>query len=423
VTRSTGTAPGGAGPTLAVSLAPPAGVPLPEIDLVAQLSEPQPRPIPLLDASAEPALNVLTGRIGRGTTVGAALAERGVPGPLVHAISQSLRPVFDFRRARPGDFFTLIRDPQDNLLSFEYQYGRERLFRVRREATGELVASADSVPLERRVVQLAGIVEGSVFSAITELGEGADLVQSFADVFIWDIDFSKQVRPGDEFRMVVEKFYDPKGFVRYGRILAADYRTAGRTHTAVYYEDDAGNGDYFTPDGRSVRRSFLRAPLKYSRISSRYTYSRLHPVLKFRRPHLGVDYAAPTGTPVWAVAEGQVIFAGWQGGFGRLVKIRHHNGYVSYYGHLSRYGAGLRVGQRVRQKQVIGYVGASGLATGPHLDFRVQINGRYVDPLRLDFPSGEPIPMEERERFEEVKDLRLAELREAQPPVTLEAAL
>jgi murein DD-endopeptidase MepM/ murein hydrolase activator NlpD len=408
---------------LAVSLAPPAGVTLPEFDLVAQLSEPQPRPIPLLDASAEPALNVLSGRIGRGTTVGAALAERGVPGPLVHAISESLRPVFDFRRARPGDFFTLIRDPQDNLLSFEYQHGRERRFRVRREATGELVASADSVPLERRVVQLAGIVEGSVFSAITDLGEGADLVQSFADVFIWDIDFSKQVRPGDEFRMVVEKFYDPTGFVRYGRILAADYRTAGRTHTAVYYEDDAGNGDYFTPDGRSVRRSFLRAPLKYSRISSRYTYSRLHPVLKFRRPHLGVDYAAPTGTPVWAVAEGQVIFAGWQGGFGRLVKIRHHNGYVSYYGHLSRYGAGLRVGQRVRQKQVIGYVGSSGLATGPHLDFRVQINGRYVDPLKLDFPTGEPIPMEERERFEEIKDLRLAELREAQPAVTLEAAL
>jgi murein DD-endopeptidase MepM/ murein hydrolase activator NlpD len=159
------------------------------------------------------------------------------------------------------------------------------------------------------------------------------------------------------------------------------------------------------------------------RISSGYTNRRLHPVLKVRRPHWGVDYAAPTGTPVWAVARGEVIFAGWQGGFGRLIKIRHQNGYISYYGHLSRYAAGLRAGQHVSQQQVIGYVGSSGLATGPHLDYRLQVNGRFIDPLKLSIPTGEPIPLEERERFEAQRDERLAELSAAQPAIVLDASL
>jgi murein DD-endopeptidase MepM/ murein hydrolase activator NlpD len=370
-----------------------------------------------------PSLHVITGRISRGSTVGTALSGQGVPRPVIHAVSHALRPVFDFRRARAGDFFTLIRGEDDEVLSFEYQHGREKVYRVRRAPSGDLVASGEDVPLERRVVQLAGIVEDSVFAAVTELGEGPDLVHAFADVFVWDVDFSKQVRPGDQFRLLVEKFYDGKGFVRYGRVLAAEYRTALRSHVAVYYEDEAGNGDYFTPEGNSVRRSFLRAPLKYARISSRYTKARLHPILKIRRPHEGVDYAAPTGTPVWSVARGQVIFVGWQGGYGRLVKIRHQNGYVTYYGHLSRYAAGLRVGHQVQQRQVIGYVGSSGLATGPHLDYRVQVNGRFIDPLRLDAPTGMPIPGQEIARFHELRDLRLGELRKAQPAVVLDASL
>jgi murein DD-endopeptidase MepM/ murein hydrolase activator NlpD len=383
-------------------------------------------PVPIareLPPAPEPTLHVVTGRISRGSTVGMALGGQGVPGPVIHSVSRALRPVFDFRRARAGDFFTLIRGADDEVLSFEYQHGREKVYRVRRAPSGDLVASGEDVPLERRVTQLAGIVEDSVFAAMTELGEGPDLVHAFADVFVWDVDFSKQVRPGDQFRILVEKFYDGKGFVRYGNVLAAEYRTAQRVHTALYYEDAAGQGDYYTPDGRSVRKSFLRAPLKFQRISSRYTKARLHPILKIRRPHEGIDYAAPTGTPVWSVAGGQVIFAGWQGGYGRLVKIRHQNGYVTYYGHLSRYASGLRVGQRVLQKQVIGYVGASGLATGPHLDYRIQVSGRFIDPLRLDIPTGEPIPREERGRFAELRDLRLAELQKAQPAVVLDASL
>jgi murein DD-endopeptidase MepM/ murein hydrolase activator NlpD len=249
------------------------------------------------------------------------------------------------------------------------------------------------------------------------------LVNILADIFVWDFDFSSQTRPGDEFRIVYEKYYDREGFVRYGTILAAQYRAESRDMIAVYFEDDSGYGDYFTPAGNSVRRTFLRAPVQYSRISSRYSHSRLHPILKVRRPHHGIDYAAPTGTPTLAVADGEVTFKGVNGGFGRLVKVRHNNGYVSYYGHLSRYGAGLRVGTRVAQKQVVGYVGSSGLATGPHLDYRLKIDGRFVDPLRVKFPKGDPIPVQSAERFQSVLAQRMRELNAAQPALVLQAAM
>jgi murein DD-endopeptidase MepM/ murein hydrolase activator NlpD len=223
--------------------------------------------------------------------------------------------------------------------------------------------------------------------------------------------------------MVFEKFFDKDGFVRYGRVLAAEYRSSKRNFVAVWFEDAPGHGGYFTPDGNSVRRAFLKAPVKYSRISSRYTKARLHPILRTRRPHEGVDYAAPVGTPVWSVANGKVIFAGWSGGFGRLVKVKHTNGYISYYGHLSRYAKGLRVGQTVSQKQLVGYVGMTGLATGPHLDFRLQKNGRFFDPLSVKLDMGEPIAPRSRSRFTQVLEMRMAELRAAAPEVVLEAAM
>jgi murein DD-endopeptidase MepM/ murein hydrolase activator NlpD len=256
------------------------------------------------------------------------------------------------------------------------------------------------------------------------LGERAELVQAFADIFAYEVDFSTQTRPGDEFRLVFEKFYDQNGFVEYGNILAAQYRTDERDHTAIRFEDEHGErAGYYTPDGRSVRRSFLRAPVNYTRISSGYSLSRLHPIFKRRRPHEGIDYAAPSGTPVWSVGDGVVVFQGWSGGFGRLLKIRHANGFVSYYGHLSRFANQTRVGTRVKQKQVIGYVGATGWATGPHLDFRLQRNGRFVNPLQTKFPHGEPIGVEDRERFESIRDGLLAELRQTEPGLVLEAGM
>jgi murein DD-endopeptidase MepM/ murein hydrolase activator NlpD len=364
----------------------------------------------------------VTGRIRNGETLAAELRSQGVSPALIDGIGRGMRPVFDFRYARAGDTFVLTRDHEGRLSSFEFQRGRRDLYRLRPGADGEFLASHEEVPVVRRVQRLGGVIHGSLFETMVALGEAPDLVHDFADIFAWDIDFSKQTRPGDEFRAVFEKFYDRDGFVRYGKVLAADYRTDQEEFVAVYFEDDDGYGAYYRPNGESVRRTFLRAPVKYTRISSRYSKSRLHPILGVRRPHEGVDYVAPIGTPVWAVADGVVVFQGWSGGFGRLVKVRHPLGYVSYYGHLSRYAEGIGKGTRVRQKQVIGYVGATGLASGAHLDYRLRVNGRFVDPLRVKLPRGEPIQVQNRDRFLSVKDVMLQELVGTSPALAMEVS-
>jgi murein DD-endopeptidase MepM/ murein hydrolase activator NlpD len=378
---------------------------------------------PVLASATDSTLTIATGRVPKRGTLAGALRGAGVDPVLVDQVARGLRPIFDFRRARPGDFYALIRDDSGALLSFEYQRGRGEVYRLDRDPNGGLVAKKELAPLDRRVLQLGGVVKGSLFTSLTELGERAELVHAFTDIFLWDFDFSTQTRSGDEFRLVFEKYFDKDGFVRYGRVLAAEYRSSKKNFVAVWFEDEQGRGDYFTPDGNSVRRAFLKAPVKYSRISSRYTKSRLHPILRTRRPHEGIDYAAPIGTPVWSVANGKVIYAGWSGGFGHLIKVKHTNGYISYYGHLSRYAKGLRVGQSVSQKQLIGYVGKTGLATGPHLDFRIQKNGRFFDPQTVKFDMGEPIAARSRSRFNQVMEMRLSELRAAQPEVALEAAM
>jgi len=211
-------------------------------------------------------------------------------------------------------------------------------------------------------------------------------------------------------------------YVGPGRILAARYRGAAGDLQAVYFETEKGHGGYYRPDGSSVEGQFLRAPLRYSRISSRFTQARRHPILNVTRPHQGIDYAAPAGTPLWSVANGRVIYRGWAGGYGNLVKVRHNNGYVSYYAHLSRFAKGLRVGQSVQQKQVIGYVGQTGLATGPHVCFRIAKDGRYFDPARLSMPGGPPVPEDLKPSFQATRDVLLAQLG-AGPLVAVDQAL
>jgi murein DD-endopeptidase MepM/ murein hydrolase activator NlpD len=407
----------------------PVGVERLAAELVAAEPEGPPAPIELADWRPEVAkapstgLHVITGRIARGSSLAAALRGEGVDPAVVHDLAAALRPLFDFRRAQADDHFTLIRDDQGEVLSFEFQRGRRTVYRLERRSDGTLQAHADSLPLERRVVHLGGVVNESLFDALRALGEQGELVNSFTDIFAWEFDFSSQTQPGDEFRMVFEKFYDHNGFVSYGHVLAALYRSGDREFTAVYFNDDDGYADYYSPNGESVRQTFLRAPLAYTRISSRYTKSRLHPILKVRRPHEGIDYAAPVGTPIWAVADGKVIHMGRSGGFGRLIKIRHANGYTSFYGHLSRYANGITVGKQVKQKQVIGYVGSSGLSTGPHLDYRLKHAGRFVDPLSVKFPLGKPVSVQARDRFEKERDVLMADLRAASPSLVLEAGM
>jgi murein DD-endopeptidase MepM/ murein hydrolase activator NlpD len=247
---------------------------------------------------------------------------------------------------------------------------------------------------------------------VTEGGESDQLALDLADIFAWDVDFNTELQKGDSFRVAVEKLYLDGRFAKYGRILAAEFVRGERRLQAVRFEGERGAG-YYAPDGTPLRKAFLRSPLKFSRISSGFSTARRHPILHTVRAHLGVDYAAPTGTPVMAAADGVVTAAGWMGGYGKTVKLRHANGFETLYGHLSRIN--VRAGQRVSQGTCVGLVGRTGLATGPHLDYRMIRGGRFVNPLRVQSPPAEPIPAGERAAFDALKGERLALLPPAAP--------
>jgi murein DD-endopeptidase MepM/ murein hydrolase activator NlpD len=370
-------------------------------------------------------LTITEGTIGRGQSLAVALGRQGISAHVVHQIATEMAPIYDFRYSQPGDSYRLVQHPDGTILEFRYSPSPHETYNLARKGVHDVAERWEAEETRERA-RIAGVVNSSLYDAVRDLGEETELAGDFAEIFAWDVDFSRSVRSGDEFAVLYERLYHvgfdrEKMYAGPGRILAARYRNGPDEYRALYFQLDEGRGGYYRPDGSSVERQFLRAPLRYHRISSRYSLSRLHPILKVRRPHQGIDYAAPIGTPVWAVGDGRVIFVGWQGGFGKLVKIQHANGYVSYYGHLSRYAKGLRVGQKVHQKQVVGYVGRTGLATGPHLDFRIKKNGDYVNPFRIGVPAGEPIPPAAEAEFRMVRDQLFGELDPAPRIATNEA--
>jgi murein DD-endopeptidase MepM/ murein hydrolase activator NlpD len=362
---------------------------------------------------AAPEWQVTDGVMTRGRTLSEILREDGVSPQAINEIARALRGRFNFRKAMPGHSFRLVRDRSGKVLEFRYHLSPTQSFTVKRVG-GALVASSEDGDLEARPTRIAGVITSTLFQSITNLGEDGSLARDFADIFAWDVDFQRGVRPGDSFQILYERLYREAGgrdtYVRPGRILAARFQNQSGEYTAVYFETSDGRGGFYRPDGSSVEGQFLMAPLRHARITSSYSSARRHPILKITRPHRGIDYAASIGTPVMSVADGVVIQRRWTGGNGNLVQVRHANGYVSSYAHLSRYADGLRVGDRVEQKQVIGYVGQTGLATGPHVCFRVQRNGKYVDPANLRMPAGMPIAKAQVPAFRATRDARLAEL-------------
>jgi murein DD-endopeptidase MepM/ murein hydrolase activator NlpD len=384
-------------------------VPIPEAAAEAAAAAPEELRAAAAAAPAPVEVRVYTeGELRRGETLAAALDRQDVPRPLVHDIATALRPVFDFRYSRAGDRYRLAQDADGRITDFDYRRSEWESFTLRRD--GEKLVPARVAPevhVER--ARLAGVVSTSLYDAVDALGESGELAHDFAQIFAWDIDFSRSVRPGDEFHMLYERRYvlGEEGSRRYagvGRILAARYaRVMGDEYSAVYFEHGEGRGGYYRADGSAVERQFLQAPLTYRRISSRYSTARVHPITGRRRPHLGIDYAASTGTAVWAVANGRVSFRGWLGGLGKTVKIRHDNGYESWYGHLSRF-PNLKLGQHVRQKQVIGYVGSTGLSTGPHLHFTLVRHGRMVNPSTVQTAAAPPIPRQHMDQFAIARD-------------------
>ena len=351
----------------------------------------------------------VVGTFGKGRTFQDVLNALGVAKDRAIQIVQALRPHIDFRRLKPQDQLELHHDSSGDLTKLVYRQSPIDIVEATRSGDQWTGARLD-VPVDRRVVLVAGVLKDNLFESMEKAGERPQIVMDFAEIFAWDFDFAADSQPGDRFRMLVEKVFTGDQFVKYGRILAAEYESEGRVHAGVYFKDKDGSG-YYTPKGESLRRAFLKSPLEFTRISSTFSRGRRHPILGGVRPHLAVDYAAPLGTPIFAVADGTIESAGWSGGGGNTIVLRHRANFKTMYNHLSHFAKGIRAGTTVRQRQVIGYVGSTGLSTGPHLDYRVMKDGRFVNPLKQTFLPGQPISPSNHAAFAQASAALLSQLR------------
>jgi murein DD-endopeptidase MepM/ murein hydrolase activator NlpD len=350
-----------------------------------------------LERDNEPAQEgaVLAGALAPGQTVLQALGKRGVEAKILFGMVHEMEKVFDFRRSRVGDQYRLVVDGKGHIARLEYQTSPVDLYVVEKTADGTLTAMKKAVPVQTEVAEVGCLVRSSLYASVQACGEDPALANRLADLFAWDVDFFQDVRDGDQFKFVVEKQFVDGKLYGYGQVLAAEYQGLTGVHRVAWYDNpEAEVSGYFRPDGQASRKEFVKTPLKFSRIAGDYTHHRYNPVLHRYGEHLGVDYAAPEGSPVWAVASGTVEFVGEKGASGNLVAIRHSNGYVSYYAHLASFAKGLEVGSQVHQKQVIGAVGSTGRAGEPHLHFALKHKNRFVDPQKIKFTTDPPIPSE-----------------------------
>ena len=304
----------------------------------------------------------------------------------------------DAKRLLPGTEFRGVLSPGGRLETLQIIIDRRNELHLAATTEG-IFSERVERPLASEVVRLEGIVESSLFGAVEAAGGGAELAVRMAQIYQWDIDFLRDLRKGDRFVVVADRQTVEGEFFGWGTIFAARFVNGKRTLDAVVYPDDDGRLGYYDLNGHPLRKQFLRSPLKFSRVTSSFSMNRYHPVLKRRMPHYGVDYGAPVGTPVHATSDGTVTRAGRNGGAGHMVTVRHTNGYETNYLHLSRYGKGVRRGVRVGQGQVIGYVGSTGLSTGPHLDYRVKLNGRWINPLTISSPPVKPLAEGRLQRY------------------------
>jgi murein DD-endopeptidase MepM/ murein hydrolase activator NlpD len=327
----------------------------------------------------------------------------GIDALTTKRLVNSIQPVFDLRHLRAGNQIAIGRSVLGELRAVRYRIDPDRLLWVEPRGN-EFHAEIQTIPSRTETAGVAGTVQGSLFEGVTSAGEKPELAMRLAEIFGYDLDFYTDPRPGDTFRVVVEKKMLSSGeVVSYGRILAAEYNNDGRVFRAVLFRDYAGHDAYFTPDGKSLKKAFLHSPLKFAApVTSHFSTHRFHPILKTFRPHLGTDYAAPVGTPVQTIGDGRVVFAGRKGGAGNLIQIEHANGYETYYMHLSRLL--VHSGQHVAQGQKIGLVGMTGLATGPHLDFRIQHSGQFLNFEHVKLPFAEPISKRDRKEFSATRD-------------------
>ncbi len=349
--------------------------------------------------------------IKSGDTLAAIFSKKGISASTTYQIARLNEQTKTLRYIQPGEKIQLLLDEQRKLRQMKYIPSITRTLVIQRNEDQSFSSRIINYQLEAYPVHREGVINNSLFEAAANADIPEDVIMDLANIFGWDIDFSLDIRRGDRFGIVYNELYKDGVKIRNGRILSAEFINDGKVYRAVYYTDPRGDSDYYSEDGKSMRKAFLRSPVKFSRISSRFSNKRWHPVLSKWRSHKGVDYAAARGTPIRAAGDGKIISAGTNGGYGRQIRIQHGGRYTTVYGHLYRYAKGARTGKKVKQGQIIGYVGSSGLATGPHLHYEFRVNGVHRNPLTVKLPEAKPVHPTYLSHFQENTQSYLSMLR------------
>lgn len=372
----------------------------PEPTLSAEM-EPLPPEQPPTSAPPEVECPVQQDFIKEGDTAGD-LLKQWLTASETHALVTACEVVYPLARLRVGQSYSAFLE-EDQLNRFEYEIDNDSRLIISREGDA-WAAKTEPIEYDVRLVRVEGSIGSSLFLTMADIGENAALAVRLAEIFAWEINFIRDIQPGDSFRLLVEKRYRNGEFKGYGTMHMAEFVNRNSKFEAYLHLDSFGKPTYFTAAGDSLKRAFLKAPLSYTRISSRFNPKRMHPILKQVRAHPAVDYAAPTGTPVKAIGNGAVHFRGQSKGAGNYIVLRHTNGFESMYLHLNGFAKNLKQGNRVRQGEIIGYVGSTGYSTGPHLDFRMKKNGQFVNPEKILSPRDESVPKDKLETFKAERD-------------------
>lgn len=348
---------------------------------------------------------ISTGTIKSGDILENVFKKNNLDKQEIQSIMSTISKNHNIKKIFPGDYYEIFYTTFNTILKFNYWTQPTEYFSVTKSTDGNFEFSKNYLNYKENIITKEGEITDSLWNAMIKQNITPETILNYADIFSWQIDFLTEVRQGDKYKVVYKQLEYENGYKKDAEILIAKYiGSFTNEHIALYFESKDGNfKGYFTPEGNSLKKIFLRAPLNYRRISSNFSRKRFHPILRIWRPHHGTDFVAPIGTPIVTIGSGVVEYAGWKDGYGKVVIVRHNATYKTLYGHLSRIAPGITTGTRVSQGQLIGYLGTTGLATGPHLHFEIYVNGSPTNFFSLKFPPSENIPEKYKQEFEEIK--------------------
>ena len=358
---------------------------------------------------AHPLPRPIEGKIKSGESFFDLMKKHQMDDASILEMASSGNKVYTIRKIRTGNPYQIIFDGVGNIKTFKYQIDDHQNLWIKRQNL-QWFSEIEPIRYQIREKLVQGVIQDSLYVSLNLACALTSLAIDLEEIFSWDIDFGLDLRKGDSFSILYEEHWQGERYFGPGKILAAQLVNKGKVFEGIYFEDHHGLGAYYNSKGGSLQKQFLKSPLNYKYVSSYFSRNRLHPILKIKKPHLGVDYAAPYGTPVRATADGRVIFKGRKGGMGKMIKIRHNQSFGTAYGHLSRYARGIRLKKFVKQGDIIGYVGSTGLSTGPHLHYSFFRNGKLVNPMQVKNPRSKSVLPSDFHKFEPLAKKRLKQI-------------